>query len=63
MKLLSWLAQYNKALVPLTMGVIYFLNAHYGVEIPLGEAEVVLIWTAITSFLTFLIPNKKASDE
>ena len=49
--------KYNKALVPLTMGVIYFLNATYGWDIPLDETSVMVIWTAITSMLTWLIPN------
>ena len=58
MKFLANLGRYNKALVPLTMAVVYFLNSRYGVEIPLDEATANTIWMTVGAFLTFLIPNK-----
>jgi hypothetical protein len=56
--MIRWLAQYNKAFVPLIMAFIYFLNAHYGIEIPLDETQVMIIFGVITSFITWLVPNK-----
>lgn len=59
MKLLKWLTQYNKFLVSVTMAGIYFLNAFYGVELPIGETEAAIFWMFITSILTFAVPNTK----
>lgn len=59
-KLVKWLSQYNKAFVPAIMTVIYFLNSYYGIELPIGETEVIILLGTITSFLTWLIPNGKA---
>lgn len=56
---MSWLMKYNKAFVPLVMTIIYFLNAYYGIEIPLDETSLMIIFGVITSFLTWLVPNKK----
>lgn len=58
--MISWLAQYNKALVPLAMALIYFLNTTYGIEIPLSESEVMTVLTILTTFFVWLVPNKKA---
>lgn len=58
MKFISWIAQYNKALIPLTMTIVYFLNSRYGIEIPLDETSVTVIWMTIGTFLTWLVPNK-----
>lgn len=63
MKIINWLSQYNKAFVPLFMAIIYFVNAHYGVEVPLDEVTVTLVWGAVTSFLTWLIPNTKPVEK
>ncbi|PSH64648.1 hypothetical protein CU103_12245 [Phyllobacterium sophorae] len=53
------MTKYNKAFVPLVMGVIYLINAKYGVQLPIGETEAAVVVTLVTSFLTWLIPNKK----
>lgn len=63
MFILLWLAQYNKALVAFTMSLIYFFNARYGVEIPLDEETVGILWAAISGFATWLIPNIKPAKE
>ncbi len=63
MKFINWLAQYNKALVPLVMSLIYFLNTYYGIEIPLDETSVMILFGVITSLLTWLVPNKKTEKE
>jgi len=60
--MIRWLAQYNKAFVPLVMAGIYFLNAHYGIEIPLDETQVMIIFSVITSFITWLVPNKSMEE-
>lgn len=51
------IGKYNKALVPLAMGLVYFLNTQFGFELPITETEVGIIITVATSFLTWLIPN------
>lgn len=58
MKFVSWIMKYNKAMVPLLMAGTYFLNAKYGVVIPLDEGDVVSILGIITGFLVWLVPNK-----
>lgn len=58
MKIINFLAQYNKALVPLVMAGVYFLNATYGFEIPLKESDVMVVFGVVTSVLTWLVPNK-----
>lgn len=60
--MVRWLAQYNKAFVPLIMALIYFLNAQFGIEIPLDESTVVILIGVITSFITWLIPNKELEE-
>lgn len=62
MKFISWLAQYNKFLVALTMTVIYFVNDNYGVEIPIDEGSVAGFWMFLSSILTYLVPNIKKED-
>lgn len=59
MKIISWLAQYNKALVPLIMAGVYFLNATYGWELPVDEASVVTTLGLLTTILVWAVPNKK----
>lgn len=59
MKFLRWLTQYNKALVALTMAVVYFLNSKYGIVIPLDETTANTLWLTISAFITFLVPNTK----
>lgn len=50
---------YNKALVSITLGVIYFLNTQYGIEIPLSETEIVILFSVIGSMITYFVPNKE----
>ena len=57
MKILRWLARYNKALVPLTMAIVYYLNSRYGWTIPLDETSANTIWMTIGAFITYLVPN------
>ncbi len=57
--MIRWLAQYNKAFVPLVMTLIYFFNAQFGIEIPLDESTVVILIGVVTSFITWLVPNKE----
>lgn len=59
MKFVRWITQYNKFLISATMGVIYFTNSKYGVEIPLDEATVAAIWSAVTSLAVFITPNRQ----
>lgn len=59
MKFLNWIAQYNKALVPVTMAVVYYLNTKYGIDIPIKESDAVIIWMTISGFITWAVPNKK----
>lgn len=49
---------YNKALVPVAVVVLYFINKTYGIDIPLSEDSLMLIFAAITSFVTYHVPNK-----
>lgn len=58
-KTLLFLSRYNKALVPLTMALVYFLNTKYGVKIPLDEQTANTIWMTVGAFITFLVPNGK----
>lgn len=58
MKLLRWAARYNKAFVALGMCGLYFVNRNYGVDIPLSEESLMIIWSAIVSLMTYLVPNK-----
>lgn len=57
-----WLSQYNKALVPLTMAIVYWVNAKYGVELPIDETSVMILWGTIGSLVTFAVPNTKPED-
>jgi hypothetical protein len=57
MKLIRWLAQYNKFLVALTMAVIYFMQDYFGVVLPVDETTVAAFWMFISAILTFAIPN------
>jgi hypothetical protein len=51
--------EFNKALVPLGMVGIYFINREYGVDLPLAIADdLVLIIGMLTSFATYHVPNK-----
>ena len=59
MKFLNWIAQYNKALVPVTMAVVYYLNTKYGIDIPIKESDAAIIWMTISGFITWVVPNKK----
>lgn len=59
MKVINWVTQYNKALVPLVMTLVYFLNTRYGIEIPLKESDVVIAIGIITGFITWAVPNKE----
>jgi len=59
MKFLNWIAQYNKALVPVTMAVVYYLNTKYGIDIPIKESDAVVIWMTISGIITWAVPNKK----
>ena len=55
-----WLTKYNKAMVPITMAIVYILKTKYGITIPLTEADAAMIWGVITGFMTWLIPNRKS---
>jgi len=59
---LLWLSQYNKAFVAVTMAIVYWINAQYGVELPVDESSVMIIWGVITSLITFYVPNTKPED-
>jgi TRAP-type C4-dicarboxylate transport system permease large subunit len=55
----DWLQQYNKAFVGIVMVVIYLINLHYGIELPLDESTMTVILGALISLITYLVPNKK----
>jgi hypothetical protein len=57
MQILLWLLQYNKAFAAFTMTIVYFLNAKYGIEIPLDETSAGIIWSVVAGFITWLVPN------
>lgn len=51
--------KYSKALVPLTLTIVALANAYFGTEIPIGETEAIMITGLITTFVVWLVPNKK----
>lgn len=57
-----WLSQFNKAFVSLTMFVIYYINTKYGIELPIDETTVILVWGTLASLVTFYVPNTKPED-
>lgn len=52
------MTKYNKAFVPILMGIIYLLNEKYGVSIPLSETEATMLVTLVTSTIVWLVPNR-----
>lgn len=57
MKLLLWLIQYNKAFAAFTVAIIAYINTKYGIEIPLDDETVSILWATIGGFITWLVPN------
>lgn len=58
MTFIDWLQERQKALVPLVMVGIYFVNKYYGWDIPLSQDDIVLILGAVISVGVHQIPNK-----
>jgi hypothetical protein len=63
MKFVKWLTQYNKFLVALTMAMIYFLQDHYQVTLPIDEDTAASFWMFVSAILTFAVPNTKPEKE
>lgn len=57
MKLLLWLVQYNKAFAAFTVAIIAYFNTKYGIEIPLDDETVSIIWATLGGFVTWIVPN------
>lgn len=54
------ISRYNKAIVPLVMGLLYFLNTYFGIQLPVDEQTANTIFIFVTSFFTYLVPNANA---
>lgn len=52
------MSKYNKAFVPLLMGIIYLLNSKFGIDIPLSEAQASILVAMVTSATVWAVPNK-----
>lgn len=62
MKIFLWIAQYNKAFAAFTVAIIAFINTKYGIEIPLDDETVSILWATIGGLTTWLIPNVPDPD-
>ena len=60
--MLETIQQYNKALVPLVVGLFALLSDKIGVQLSIGPEEAVGIIALVTSLLVALIPNKQPSQ-
>lgn len=60
--MLKTIQQYNKALVPLVIGLFALLSDKIGVQLSIGPEEAVGIIALVTSLLVALIPNKQPSQ-
>jgi hypothetical protein len=61
-KFVKWLTQYNKFLVALTMALVYFLQDHYGVVLPVDEGTVTAFWMFISAVLVYAVPNTQPDN-
>jgi hypothetical protein len=51
----------DKAIVAAIMGVLYIINALWGINIGVSEATLSAIIGAITPILVYIVPNKKTT--
>lgn len=58
MNFFQWLQQYNKAFVPLIMVGVYFINKHYGIDIPVDQDDLIMLFGALAALGVYQIPNK-----
>ena len=54
----EWFQQYNKAWVGIFMVILYLMNKHYGIELPIDEDTAVSILGMLISAVTYYVPNK-----
>lgn len=52
------MTKYNKAYVPIVLGLLFFLNQKFGINIPLDETGITAIATVVTSLFVYLVPNR-----
>lgn len=58
-KVFNWIAERQKALVPVIMVSLYFINKYYGWDIPLSQDDIVLILGALITVGVHQVPNKE----
>ena len=51
----------DKAIVPILIGVVAWLNQKYGLHLPADDASVSLLVSAVTSIIVYFIPNKESA--
>jgi len=56
-KLLTWLSKYNKAFVPIELGVIWVVLNQFGITKEMSAEQIITI--LLTSAGVYFVPNKK----
>jgi hypothetical protein len=51
---------FDKALVAFVMSLLYFANSVFGVTLGFTEAQIAAFLAALTPFVVYFWPNKKA---
>lgn len=60
--MLDWIRERYKALVPLVMIGIYLINRHYGIDLPITQDEVVILFGVLTSIGVERTANRKKPE-
>jgi len=55
------LTQYDKALAPLIVAALGFLNQKYGFAFPVDDATAMALIGVVAAIVTYIVPNKKAA--